>query len=372
MVRAAVVASASLVVSAAAEHKYARGFVRQPRNEAIQVATITDEMRQQAPDSVDWSTKGATTPVKDQGACGSCWAFSATEGVESGVFMATGELPSLATQQIISCDENEPDGGGCDGGDLPGAFAYVMSAGGLDSEADYPDSSQSGFTGQCKWDGDVVAQVTDWKYAITPCAKSEQDEGGACDQQDEDGLKAALNTYGPLSICLNANTWDFYSGGVLSGKCSGAWDDMDHCVQLVGYDATASTPYWKVRNSWGSSWGENGFIRLPMGVNSCGVANEATFVTAKSVAPTPTPSPTPPAPTPTPTPTPPTPPPTPTPSPTPSPSPEGDCVAATTQDACLATAEYGQVCNWCDFGTWGDCMPPDVSCTGKAAIPTVV
>jgi len=371
MVRAAVVASASLVASAAAEHKYARGFVRQPRNAAIQVTTITDEMRQQAPDSLDWSTKGAITPVKDQGACGSCWAYSAAEGVESGVFMATGELPSLSTQQIISCDNTEPDGGGCGGGDLPYAFEYVKSAGGLDSEADYPDSSQGGSTGQCKWSGNIVAQVTDWTYAIPPCAKSEQDEGGACDKQDEDGLKAALNTYGPLSVCLNANTWDFYSGGVLSGRCSGAWDDMDHCVQLVGYDTTASTPFWKVRNSWGSSWGESGFIRLPMGKNSCGIANEATYVTAKSVAPTPTPpAPTPPAPTPTPpAPTPPAPTPTPTPTPTPV---EGDCVAAPTQDDCLATAEYGEVCTWCDFDTWGDCMPPGFACNSAAAAATIV
>jgi hypothetical protein len=349
MVRVTALASASLVATAVAEHKYARGFVRQPRNAAIQVATITDEMRQQVPDSLDWSAKGATTPVKDQGACGSCWAYSATEGIESGVFMATGELPFLTTQQIISCDKNEVDGGGCDGGDLPGAYAYAMSAGGIDSVENYPDvSHNTGSTGQCKWDGNKVAQVTDWKYAVPPCAESEQAEGGACDKQDEDGLKAALNTYGPLSICLNANSFDFYSGGVLSGKCSAAWDDMDHCVQLVGYDTTASTPYWKVRNSWGSRWGEDGFIRLPMGVNACGIANEATFVTATSVAPAPSPSP--------------------SPSPTPTP-PDPSCVdseSADFCDLCPAAGSCSMVANLC-MKTCGCCDKDPPSYCNSAA-----
>lgn len=190
--------------------------------------------------------------------------------------MSTGQLPELSTQQIISCDDKEVDGGGCDGGDLPGAFAYVQSAGGMDSAADYPDTSHSsGSTGSCKWSGKTVAQVSDWKYAVTPCAQSEQADGGDCASQDEDGLKAALNEFGPLSVCINANSWDYYSGGVLTGQCSGAWSSLDHCVQLVGYDTTASTPYWKVKNSWGSHWGENGYIRLPMGENACGIADEA-------------------------------------------------------------------------------------------------
>merc|ERR1712146_841571 len=82
--------------------------------------------------------------------------------------------------------------------------------------------------------------------------------------------RAALAADGPLSICVNAESWNGYYGGVLSGSCSGAYNKLDHCVQLVGYDTTASTPYWKVRNSWGTYWGENGFIRLPMGENACG------------------------------------------------------------------------------------------------------
>lgn len=279
------VASAQLLVP---PMKYARGFVRQPRNanDIVPVATITDDMRQSAPAKIDWSELGATSPVKNQGGCGSCFAFSATEGVESGVYMATKKMTPLSTQEIIACDKDEPDGGGCDGGDLPTAFAWVMKAGGMASASDYPDTSHStGRTGKCKWDGTKVAKITNWTYAIKPCAKSEQAKGGKCANQDEDGLKAALATFGPLSVCVNAGSWDSYSGGVLKGECSGAWAILDHCVQLVGYDTTASTPYWKVKNSWTTSWGEKGFIRLPMGKNSCGIADEATYVKAVPIAP---------------------------------------------------------------------------------------
>jgi C1A family cysteine protease len=267
MVRAIVLLTGVAVASA--EKTYARGYVRQARNGVVEVAEITDEMRAAVPDSLDWSAKGATTPVKDQGDCGSCWAYSATEGIESGLFMTTGTLEELSEQQIISCDKVD---GGCDGGDLPTAFEYVEKAGGIDTESDYPDSSaSSGNTGRCKSFKKKV-QVTGYKYAIPPC------DSGACKNQKESDMMAALNTYGPLSVCVNAESWDNYSGGIYKKKCSGAARNLDHCVQLVGYDKSAN--YWKVRNSWAADWGEDGFIRLPMGENACGIADEATYVTA--------------------------------------------------------------------------------------------
>lgn len=251
--------------------EHAKGFVRMPRNDAVPVATITDSMRASAPSKLDWTTSGATSPVKNQGMCGSCWAFSATEGIESAVFRATGTMQVLSTQQIISCDKVD---GGCNGGDLPTAFDYVESDGGIDSNSDYPDKSHRfGFTGQCK-PHSPIAKVTDYKYAVAPC------EGGSCSSQAEDDLKAALNSFGPLSICVNAD-WDNYDGGVFADSCSGSYNALDHCVQLVGYDTTAATPYWIVRNSWGPSWGEKGHIWLPMGQNSCGIADEVMYVTAE-------------------------------------------------------------------------------------------
>jgi C1A family cysteine protease len=266
----AVVLLASAVVASAEERKYARGFVRMPRNGPVNVAEITDEMRAAVPDSLDWSAKGATTPVKDQGQCGSCWAYSATEGIESGLFMAGGPLEELSEQQVISCDKTD---GGCNGGDLPTAFDYVESAGGIDTESDYPDTSaKSGNTGRCK-SFKKKAKVTGYKYAIPPC------DSGACKNQKESDMMAALNQYGPLSVCVNAESWDNYSGGIYKKKCSGAARNLDHCVQLVGYDKSAN--YWKVRNSWAADWGEDGFIRLPMGENACGIADEAMYVIAE-------------------------------------------------------------------------------------------
>jgi len=256
--------------------RYAKGFVRQPRNAVVPVATITDEMRSAAPSKLDYSGS-ATSAVKDQGYCGSCWAFSATEGIESAVYML-GIPPflTLSTQQLVACDPND---GGCNGGDLPTAFDFIEKDGGMDSDDNYPDtSSEGGRSGSCKSHGHVV-KVTNYQYAVAPC------EGGSCGNQDEDGLKAALAKHGPLSVCVNANDWTADTHGILKkGSCSGSYNKLDHCVQLVGYDTTASTPYWIVKNSWGKSWANHGFIYLPMGENSCGIADEAMYVTAKMVS----------------------------------------------------------------------------------------
>merc|ERR1711865_67783 len=263
---------------AEAKPRYSKGFVRQARNAIVPVATIDESMRSGAPASFDWTHKGATSAVKDQEACGSCWAFSATEGVESGVFMVTGSLPpNLSTQQVVACDKTS---GGCRGGDLPTAFAYIQGDGGIDSDASYPDTSHRfGITGHCKKHGDV-AQITAYKYAVAPC------QGGSCSSQDEDGLMAALHNFGPLSVCVNANTFNDYSGGIgINGEaCSGAYNTLDHCVQPVGYDSTGDSPYWKVKNSWNTVWGEDGYIRLPMGSNYCGIADEAMYVQAELVS----------------------------------------------------------------------------------------
>lgn len=234
-------------------------------------------MRAAAPASLDWTAKGATTAVKDQGGCGSCWAFSATQGIESGLYMATGEIMALSDQQIISCDTIDL---GCKGGDLQSAFDYVQQAGGIDTDVDYPDtSSTSEETGTCKTFKNVV-KVTDAVFAVPPC-DGEHDPD--CNNVKESDMMAALSAYGPLSICVNAD-WNSYRDGIHTKECTGKYWDLDHCVQLVGYDTTGETSYWKVRNSWNTRWGEDGYIRLPMGINACGIADEAMYVTTELVS----------------------------------------------------------------------------------------
>jgi len=242
----------------------------------IKTATITDAMRARAPAALDWTSLGATTPVKDQGDCGSCWAYSVTEGVESGLFMTSGKIVELSPQQIVDCDQGGSDYG-CDGGDVDSGTEWVESAGGLALVKDYPETSpDSGHEGQCSSVQNVV-KVTKYNWAIPSCTSN------SCDGQNESDMMAGLNEFGPLSICLAAD-WGGYKNGVFAGTCSHRYSAADHCVQLVGYDSTGSTPYWKVRNSWGSSWGEGGHIRLPMGVNSCGVANWPMLYTSEMIS----------------------------------------------------------------------------------------
>jgi len=246
------------------------GYHRSNVSFSAPVLNLEDLMvSSESADVVDWRKKGAVTKVKDQGNCGSCWAYSATSEIESANFMATGHLPVLSPQQIISCDKND---GGCHGGRTESAFEYVQQAGGIDTLSDYPDNSHiSGENGKCQRHRDVV-KISGFQYAIRQC------EEGACAHQDEDRLAKVLAAKGPISICVNAEPWQHYRGGIVSSKCSGTADSLDHCVQLVGYNKAGPTPYWIVRNSWTTDWGVNGYIHLKMGHNICGVANDATIV----------------------------------------------------------------------------------------------
>jgi len=220
--------------------------------------------------SADWRDKGAVTAVKDQQQCGSCWAFSATEQIESNWFLAGNDLIELSPQQIVSCDTTDA---GCSGGWTTSAYQYVQGAGGLDLDSDYPYTSGAGDSGTCDdpLPANPTATISGFSYAIPPC----QDD---CTNQDEDTMADVLAATSPLSICVDAETWQDYSSGILSDNCPSAYTDLDHCVQAVGFDTTGTTPYWIVRNSWNTDWGEEGFIRIAMGSNLCGVGDLATYV----------------------------------------------------------------------------------------------
>lgn len=278
----ALVAAALFSVAAAQNTSYphySKGYKQSAwANGPLQVANLSEYEIANAPDSIDWSKKGATSRVKNQDKCGSCWAFSTVEGVESAVFMSTGSLPPpLSTEELVNCEKQDD---GCDGGDIPEAVQYLKKNG-MATASDYPDrSSHTGKTGRCKWNHKSAVKVTGMQYAIPPCRSRD------CSRQNEEALAAALAKFGPLSICINSGDgqsgdWMKYKGGVLKGSCKAKQSLIDHCVQLVGYDKKAAEPYWKIRNSWTTSWGEEGFIRLPYGnKNECCVGCEAVIISA--------------------------------------------------------------------------------------------
>jgi C1A family cysteine protease len=206
---------------------------------------------------VDWSGK-LTTPVKDQGYCGSCWAFSATEQIESDSIRTLGQTWILSPEQIAQCDSTSY---GCNGGWTENAFNYVKKAGGIETESDYPYTSYQGITGTCK--------SSSSKFVVT--VNSYTTLGS------ESSMATYMQSTGPLSVCLDASSWNSYTGGIMStcGK------SVDHCVQAVGVDASTGG-YWKVRNSWGTTWGESGYIRLAYGKNTCNIASDPNYVSVSA------------------------------------------------------------------------------------------
>jgi len=216
---------------------------------------------------VDWRTKGCITAVKDQGQCGSCWAFSATEATESFYFLinTTGhQLYDLSAQQVTACTYNY---NGCNGGwPYDGYTNGIIKRQGEDDNADYPyDIPQAG---NCKFGATGKA---DKPYAWLTTYKS----------YAKGQLQNILDTVGPPSVCVAADAWQTYTGGILK-SCPG---DVDHCVQAVGYTTSGSESYWVVRNSWGASWGEKGYIYLDMtadGGDICHIQEYMTVPTAQN------------------------------------------------------------------------------------------
>lgn len=222
-----------------------------------------DELKAKT-DSVDWCAQGACTPVKDQGQCGSCWAFGGTEMVESDYFLRFGELHDLSTQQPTSCDTAC---GGCNGGNAVSVWQYIAANGGQDSAEAYPyTSGTTQQTGFCK-----SSLVTPANYQ----AGVEEAFWVSLGAADEGNILADV-VLTPLSVAVAAEgLWQTYTGGIVTAS-SGCGTSLDHNVQVTGYNAEGN--YYIVRNSWTSSWGEDGFIYVEAGSNVCGIAEEASVV----------------------------------------------------------------------------------------------
>jgi len=208
------------------------------------------------PKSLDWRTQGAVTPVKNQGGCGSCWAFSTAETLESHVFLKTGKLLTLSPQEFVDCVLNPNDcggTGGCSGATQWLGFEYAIKNG-VTTELDYPYKASTDACDKTKLM--PVANITG--YCRLPHVSSTYTAA-----QQYGDLMNAVNVIGPTAISVAAEPWQLYESGVYSGDCGA---DIDHAVQLVGYGTDKgilkTKDYWLVRNSWGEGWGEKGYIRV--------------------------------------------------------------------------------------------------------------
>jgi cathepsin F len=232
----------------AEEFKKINGFI--PKNPIVK----TTQGRLTAPtNAIDWVAKGMTTPIKNQQQCGSCWAFSATETVESANLLAGQQVPDGSPQEIVDCDTNDS---GCNGGDPQEALQWVVQQGGLETNACYPYTAEDGTCNEANCQASPALKIS----SVTPV-------GGS-----EDLIFNALQT-SPLSICCDAEPWQNYQGGIMTADECG--DSIDHAIQLTGYSPNQGG-YWIVRNSWGADWGENGFIWLQYGQDTCGITSEVT------------------------------------------------------------------------------------------------
>jgi C1A family cysteine protease len=222
------------------------------------------------PDSVDWRTQGLVSDIKNQGQCGSCWAFSTVVSLEGQGAKKAGKMTTYSEQDLVDCVKDVTVSGqkccdGCQGGLMDYAFKYMIdSQNGMDdTETSYP---YKGADGTCSFSGSSAGPAVVKNYTDITAG-------------DEDGLLDATANVGPISIAVDANMfWQFYGGGVFSPLFCNQ-KSLNHGVAVVGYGTDGDKDYWIIRNSWGTTWGEKGYMRIVRGKNECGLANSAVYPT---------------------------------------------------------------------------------------------
>lgn len=244
---------------------YSSGYRRPLNTKMLRAATTnvkgstTTTTLNALPTSVDWTEKGAVTKVKNQGGCGSCWSFSATGAVEGAHFLSTGKLVSLSEQELMDC---RTGGKGCDGGSPQGAFQFIIDHHGICNDTAYP----------------YIAKDAPCKKNCQPSAtiKSFKEVGH---NSMDDLLTAVVGR--PISVAIEADQASFqhYKSGVMDSACG---TKLDHAVLVVGYGTTGGKDYYKVKNSWGDSWGDHGYILLGRGTGfpsegQCGIQMDPSY-----------------------------------------------------------------------------------------------
>jgi cathepsin L len=235
--------------------------MKTPENQRIYFQSTNAQAN---PDSVDWRTQGYVTPVKDQGQCGSCWAFSAVASLEGQHFKASGKLVSLSEQNLVDCSHKQGNQG-CNGGLMDQAFTYIKVNNGIDTEASYPYKAVDE---KCKFKAANVG-ATDTGFIDISSGS-------------EDDLVTAIATIGPISVAIDASqdSFQFYSSGIYyESACSSI--ELDHGVTVVGYGSQGSgKDFYIVKNSWGTTWGDQGYIMMSRNKNNnCGIATMSSYPT---------------------------------------------------------------------------------------------